>query len=42
MNAGLQRATSLSADFGRGGPRAVVNGGGVANDGTVDFRLPNR
>ena len=41
MNAGLQRATSLSADFGRGGPRAVVNGG-VANDGTVDFRLPNR
>ena len=37
--AGLQRATSLSADSERGGPRAVVNGG-VANDGTVDFRSP--
>ena len=40
--AGLQQATSLSADIGQGEPRAVVNGGGVANDGTVDFVSPNR
>ena len=40
--AGLQQGTSLSADSGRGRPRAVVNGGGVANDGTVDFVSPNR